>query len=137
MARRTKKNGGKHPRHLLIPNNSWYATQLNHVQQTHKDMLPQLDNGSNIPYTTIRICAKCGRQEHWGSMYTNLTSKPESSIGKCTFFKGHHKTSTCKLRKKLMTGSGHGNVQYIKDSMAFEEDENDPMHPDLVVANWL
>ena len=36
-----------------------------------------------------------------------------------------------------MTGSGHANVQYVKDTMALEEDENDPMHPDLVVANWL
>jgi len=70
-------------------------------------------------------------------MCTNLTSKPESSIGKCTFCKGHHKATTCKLRKKIMTGSGHANVQYVKDTMAFEEDENDPMHPDLVVANWL
>jgi len=47
-------------RHLQIPNNSWYANQLNHMQQTHKDMPPPLDNGSNIPHTTIRICAKCG-----------------------------------------------------------------------------
>jgi len=36
-----------------------------------------------------------------------------------------------------MTGSGHANVQYVKDTMALEEDENNPMHPDLVVANWL
>jgi len=36
-----------------------------------------------------------------------------------------------------MTNSGHANVQYVKDTMALEEDENDPMHPDLVVANWL
>ena len=36
-----------------------------------------------------------------------------------------------------MTGSGHANVQYVKDTMALEEDENDPMHTDLVVANWL
>jgi len=36
-----------------------------------------------------------------------------------------------------MTSSGHTNVQYIKDTMALEEDENDPMHPNLVVANWL
>jgi len=28
-------------------------------------------------------------------------------------------------------------MQYIKDTMVLEEDENDPMHPDLVVANWL
>jgi len=69
-------------------------------------------------------------------MCTNLTSKPESSIGKDTFSKGHHKTNTCKVIKKLMTSSGHANVQYVKDTMALEEDENDPMHPDLVVANW-
>jgi len=36
-----------------------------------------------------------------------------------------------------MTGSGLANVQYVKDTMALEEDENDPMHPDLIVANWL
>ena len=36
-----------------------------------------------------------------------------------------------------MTGSGHANVQYVKDTIALEEDENDPMHNDLVVANWL
>jgi len=36
-----------------------------------------------------------------------------------------------------MTGSGHANVQYVKDTMALEEDKNDPMHHDLVVANWL
>ena len=36
-----------------------------------------------------------------------------------------------------MTSSGHTNVQYVKDTMALEEDENDPMYPDLVVANWL
>jgi len=36
-----------------------------------------------------------------------------------------------------MTGIGHINVQYVKNTMAFEEDENNPMHPDLVVANWL
>ena len=70
-------------------------------------------------------------------MCTNLTSKPEPPIGKCTFCKGHHKVTTCKLRKKLMTGSGHANVQYVKETMALEEDENDPMHPDRVVANWL
>jgi len=124
-------------RHLQIPNNSWYATQLNHMQQSHNNIPPPLDNGSNIPHTTIRICAKCGQQGHWGVMCTNLTSKPESSIGKCTFCKGHHKATTCKLRKKLMTGSGHANVHYVKDTMALEEDENDPMHPNLVVANWL
>jgi len=37
----------------------------------------------------------------------------------------------------LITGSSHANVQYVKDTMALEEDENDPMHPDLVVVNWL
>jgi len=98
-------------------------------------MPPRLDNGSNMLHNTIRFCAKCGQQGHWGVMCTNLTSKPESSIGKWTFCKGHHKTSTCKLRKKLITGSGHANVQYVKDTMALEEDENDPMHPDLLVAN--
>ena len=124
-------------RHLQIPNNSCYATQLNHMQQTHKDIPPPLDNGSNIPHTTIRICAKGGQQEHWGVMCTNITSKPESSIGKCTFCKAHHKANTCKLRKKLIISCGHANVQYVKDIIAFEKDENDPMHPDLVVANWL
>jgi len=124
-------------RYLQIPNNSWNATQLNHMQQTHKNMPSALDNGSNNPHTTIRICAKCGQQEHWGVMCTNITSKLESSIGKCTFCKGCHKANTCKLRKKLITSSGHANVQYVKDTMALEEDENDPMHPDLVVANWL
>jgi len=124
-------------RHLQIPNNSWYATQLNYMQQSHKNMPPPLDNGSNILHTTIRICAKCEQQEHWGVMCTNLTSKPEPSINKCTFCKGHHKANTCKLRKKLMTSSGHANVQYVKDTMALEEDKNDPMHPDVVVANWL
>ena len=99
-------------------------------------MSPPLDNGSKIPHTTIRICAKCGQQGHWGVMCTNLTSEPESSIGKWTFCKGHHKTNTCKLRKKLMTSSGHANVQYIKDTITLKEDENNPMHPDLVVANW-
>ena len=28
-------------------------------------------------------------------------------------------------------------MQYVKDTMALELDENDSMHPDLVVANWL
>jgi len=124
-------------RHVQIPNNGWYANQLNHMQQTHKDMPPALDNGTNIPHTTIRIYAKCGQQGHWGVMCTTPTSKPELSINKCTFCKGHHKANTCKLRKKLMTRSGHANVQYVKDSMALEEDEKDPMHLDLVVANWL
>jgi len=124
-------------RHLQIPNNSWYATQLNHMQQTHNDMPPPLDNGSNIPHTTIGRYTICGQQGHWGIMCTNLTSKPESSLGKCTFCLGNHKATTCKLRKKLMTGSAHANVQYVKDTMALEEDENDPMHSDLVVANWL
>jgi len=36
-----------------------------------------------------------------------------------------------------MSSSGHANVQYVKDTMALEEDKNDPMHPDLVVVNWL
>ena len=36
-----------------------------------------------------------------------------------------------------MTGSGHANVQYVKDTMALEEDENDHMDTDLVVVNWL
>jgi len=121
-------------RHLQIPNNSWYVSQLNHMQQTHKDMPPPLDNGSNIPYTTIRICAKYGQQGHWGVMCTNLISKPESSIGKCTFYKGHHKANTSKLRKKLITSSSHANVQYVKDTMALEEDENDPIHPVLQVS---
>ena len=35
-----------------------------------------------------------------------------------------------------MKSSGHANVQYVKDIIALEEDENDPMHPDLVIANW-
>ena len=124
-------------RHFQIPNNSWYATQLKNTQQTHKDIPPPLNNGSKNLHNTIRICAKCRQQGHWGVMCTNLTSKPESSIGKCTFCKGPHNATTCKLRKKLMTGSGHTNVQYVKDTMALEEVENDPMHPDLVVANWL
>jgi len=107
------------------------------MQQNHTDMPPPLDNGSNIPHTTFRICAKCGQQGHWGIMYKNLTFKSESSIGKCTFCKGLHKNNTYKLRRKLMTSSGHANVQYVKDTMALEEDENDLMHPNLVVANWL
>jgi len=115
-------------RHLQIPNISWYTTQLNH-------MPPPLNNGSNITNTTIRVCAKCGQVGHWGIIYTNPASKPESSIGKCTFCKGHHKANICKLRKKLMTSSGHANVQYVKDTMALEEDEKDPMHPNLGVAN--
>jgi len=115
-------------RHLQIPNNSWYATQVNYMQQTYKDMPPPLDNGSNIQHTTIRIYAKCAQQGHWEVMCINLTSKPESSLGKCTFCKGYHQTSTCKLRKKLMTGSSHANLQYVKNAMALEEDENDPMH---------
>jgi len=100
-------------------------------------MPPPLENGSNIPHTTIRIGAKCEQQGHWGVMCTNLTPKPESSIGKCSFCKRHHKANACKLRKKLMTGSGHANVQYVKDTMALEEDENDHMDTDLVVVNWL
>jgi len=36
-----------------------------------------------------------------------------------------------------MTGSGHANVLYVNDTMVLEEDENDFIHPDLVVANWL
>ena len=36
-----------------------------------------------------------------------------------------------------MIGSGHASVPYVKYTMALEEDENDLMHPDLVVANWL
>ena len=36
-----------------------------------------------------------------------------------------------------MTGSSHANVQYIKDTMALEEDENDHRHPDLIVVNYL
>jgi len=36
-----------------------------------------------------------------------------------------------------MTNSGHANISYVKDTMALEEDENDPMHTDLIVANWL
>jgi len=36
-----------------------------------------------------------------------------------------------------MTSIGHANVQYVKGTMALEKDENDPMHSDLVVANWL
>jgi len=36
-----------------------------------------------------------------------------------------------------MTSSGHANVQYVKDTMALEEDENDSMYPDLVEATWL
>jgi len=36
-----------------------------------------------------------------------------------------------------MTGSSQANIQYIKDTMALEEDENKPIHPDLIVANWL
>jgi len=123
-------------RHLQIPNNSWYATQLNQ-NPPHRDAPPPVNNGSNIPHTTIRICAKCGQQGYWGTICTNPTSKPEPSIGKCTFCKGHYKATTCKLRRKLMTGSGYANVQYVKVTMALEEDKNDPMHPDLVVANWL
>ena len=63
--------------HVQIPNNSWYATQLNYMQQNHKDMLPPLNNGSNITHTTIRVCAKCGQLGHWGVMCTTPTSKPE------------------------------------------------------------
>jgi len=70
-------------------------------------------------------------------MCTNLTSKPKYLIGKCTFCKGHYKANTCNLRKKLITGSGYANVQYVKDRMVLEEDKNDLMHPDLIVANWL
>jgi len=69
-------------------------------------------------------------------MCTNLTSKPEFPIGKDTFSTEHHKTNTCKVIKKLMTSSEHANVQYVKDTMALEKDENDSMHHDLVVANW-
>jgi len=124
-------------RHLQICNNSWYTIQLNYMQQTHKDMLHPLDNGSNMPYTTIKVYAKCGQKGQWRVMYTNLTSKTEPSISKCTFCKGHHKAKTCKLRKKISTGSGHANVQYVKNTIALEEDKNDPMHLDLIVANWL
>jgi len=52
-------------RHLQILNNSGYATQLSQEQQTHKDMLPLLNKRSNIPDTTIRVCAKCGQVGHW------------------------------------------------------------------------
>jgi len=124
-------------RHHQIPNNSWYATQLNHMQQNYKDMPPPLNNSSNILLTMIRVCAKYGQVGHWGIMCPNLVSKQESSIGKCTFCKGHYKVNQCQLRKKLITSSSHTNMQYVKDTMALEEDENDSMHPDLVVANWL
>jgi len=36
-----------------------------------------------------------------------------------------------------MTSSGHANMQYVKDTIALEEDENDHMHLDLIVAKWL
>jgi len=36
-----------------------------------------------------------------------------------------------------MTSSGHANIQYVKDTIALEEDEKDLMDPDLVVANCL
>jgi len=36
-----------------------------------------------------------------------------------------------------MTSRGHANVQYVKDTMALEEDKNDNIYPDLVVANWI
>ena len=107
------------------------------MPQTHNDMPPPLNHGSNIQHTTLKICAKCGQQGHYGMMCTNLTSKPESSIGRCTFCIGYHKTNNCKLKRKLMTSSGHANVQYVKDTMALEEDENDSMYPDLVEATWL
>ena len=122
-------------RHLQILNNSWYVTQLNHMQQTHKDMPPPLNNGFKILHTTIRVCAKCVQVGYWGIMYSNLVCKPESSIGKCIFCNGHHKANICKLRKKLITNSGHTNVQYVKDTMALKQNETDPMHSDLVVAN--
>jgi len=34
-----------------------------------------------------------------------------------------------------VTGIGYANVQYVKDTMVLEEDENDHMHADLVVAH--
>jgi hypothetical protein len=37
----------------------------------------------------------------------------------------------------MMLKSGDTNVQYIKDTMGLEEDEKDPIHPELIVANWL
>jgi len=100
-------------------------------------MTPPLHNGYNILYTTIKICTKYGEQGHGRIMCTNFTSKPQSSINKYTFYKGYHNTNTCKGRKNLITSSGHANMQYVKDTIALEEDENDPMHLDLVVANWL
>jgi len=124
-------------RYLQIPNHGWYTPQLNDMQQTHKDMPLPLNIGSNIPHTTIRVCAKCGQVGHWGIICTNLVSKPESSIDKCTFCTGHHKNNTCQLRKKLMPSSGHANVQYVNDTIVLKEDENDSMHFELVVANWL
>jgi len=36
-----------------------------------------------------------------------------------------------------MTGSGQANVQDDKDTIAPEEDKNDFMHPNRLVANWL
>jgi len=50
-------------RYLQIPNNSWHATQLNQ-NPPHRDMPPPLDNDSNMPHTTIKICAKCIQQGH-------------------------------------------------------------------------
>jgi len=44
------------------------------------------------------------------------------------------KANTCKHRKKLVTGSDHANVQYVKDTMALQEDESNLMHPDLAAA---
>jgi len=105
------------------------------MQQTHKDIPPPLNNGSNIPYTTIRVYTKCGQKGHWGVMCINLTSKPESSLGKYTFYQGHNKVNTYKLREKLITNSSHANVQYVKDTIVLEEDGNDPIHTDLVLAN--
>jgi len=137
MVERIQENGGKY---LQVPpntNNSWYTTQLNHIQQTHKDIPPPLNNGYNISYTTIRVFTKYGQKGHWGVLCTNITCKLESSIDKYTFCNRHHKANTGKLRKKLMTNNGHTNVQYIKGTMSLEEDENNLMHHDLVVGNLL
>jgi len=51
-------------KYLQIPNNSWFSTQLNHMQQTHKDMPLLFNKSSNIPHTIIRVCAKCGEVGH-------------------------------------------------------------------------
>jgi hypothetical protein len=110
---------------------------LQHTQQYHKTMRLLLDNGSNIPHTTIRICAKYGQKGHWGILCPNPDSGIPKEKGKCTFCKGHHQANLCKQRRKMMAGSGHVNVQYVKDTMGLEENPKDHMHPDLVVANWL